>query len=265
MDDGPAGTIRVTGSGRGSHGPALVGGVLLAFLVVAILKPWAGLRPEGGSLPGEPVTGSVASLTPSAPSPTPAFPPDPNGMACLTDRPTQVLTLQRSTTGEVRSWVVVADGSLDPNDATVSPVLLYSRRFVGIGICRGEPDGAAAAETNVPGTTVPGSTPGPRSAIQRATIVDVRLLRGTGSDPTTVDLGAPTAITIRVDTPDAAILFGPPTAASALGRAGPLRPADLGRAVWPAGAYLFGYTLSGDQPSLVNWLRVEVLDTQGGS
>jgi len=248
VDEGSAGTVRVSGSGRGSRGPTLVGATLVAFLLIAMLKPWAVDQPDGDSVPTEPPAASAVALAlPSAPPPTPALPPDPNGMACLTDRPTQVLTLQRSTAGEVRSWVVVADGSLDPNDPTVSPVLLYSRRFVGIGICRGQPEGAGG------------------SVIQRATIVDVRVVRGTRGTSTTVDLGAPTAITIRLDAPDSAILFGPPADASALGTPGPAQIGGPRAAVWSPGTYLFGYTLSGEQSSTVSWLRVEVRDTQGVS
>jgi hypothetical protein len=267
VDDASAGTVRVTGSSRGSRGPTIVGGVLVAFLLLAILKPWAGAQPESGFLPSEPPSASAAIVVASTPPPTPEVLPDPNGMACLTDRPTQVLTLQRSTTGEVRSWVVAPDGSLDPNDPALSTVTLYSRRFVGIGICHGQLDGAGDAATAAPGTT---SGPG-SSEVQRATILDVRLLLGTPTAPKTVDLGAPSAITTRLDAPDSAILFGPPTSGSAVGSAGPVLLGGPVPIVWSAGTYLFGYRLFGDavsgarSPAVVSWLRIEVRDTAGVS
>jgi len=249
VDERPVGTVRVSGPRRGARRPTLIAIGLIAFVALAIIKPWAALGPASApALASEaPAASAVALASPTAP-PTPGLPPDPNGMTCLTDRATQVLTLQRDSRGEVRSWIVVPQATFDPADPRTPPIPLYSLHFIGLGICAGQ-----IGPTDPTIELAPGA-----AEVWRATIVDVVAVHAVGSGATSEDLGAPQAITTRLDSASSAILYGPPLGAVPIPSGAPATDN-----IWAPGTYLLGYRFTTDQPTVIRWLRVVVVPTLG--
>jgi hypothetical protein len=246
VNERSVGTVQVLRPQKRPRGPSVVVGLLVGFVVIAVLKPWSiGTSPREPSAGASVATsaGDEAAASEIASTPEPS---DPNGMACLADRGVQVLTLQRSDRGEVRSWVVLGDVPTSSSpDPRATPLVLYSQHIVGISICTGQ---LAAA---------PESTRGP-TGIGRAVILGVRVVRGSGPSVKSVDTGPPVVISMHPDVPDAAIVYGPP-AASPAGGAATSPPGPNG--FWAPGSYVLGYAFETGGPSVVQWFRLDIRPT----
>lgn len=241
MDNEPA-VIRVP-SPRG-RGPSLVVVVAAAVVGLALLKPWAfGAGPEQARV-------AVASV-PVAQALTPSFAPrattvaiwDPNAMACMSSEGNRVLALLRAPGEEVRTWLTLDDLDVaNPLDPAVVPLRLPSSHVVGLGVCARR----IVAEEDV------------TSAAQ---LVEIALVSA-GSRPTLMNLGAPVILSRQVGVATLGVLYGPPTALIG----GPPSPAVSGEpsdGIWPVGSYAIGYRFVGDPPTMVRWVRLDILAASG--
>lgn len=241
MDNEPA-VIRVPSPRR--RGPSLVVVVAAAVVGLALLKPWAfGAGPEQArvAVASVPVT---PALTPSpAPLATTVAIWDPNAMACMSSEGNRVLALLRAPGEEVRTWLTLDDlDAANPLDPAVVPLRLPSSHVVGLGVCARR----IVAEEDV------------TSAAQ---LVDIALVSA-GSRPTLMDLGAPVILSRQVGVATLGVLYGPPPAlVGAPGSPGASpEPADP---IWPVGNYAIGYRFVGDPPTMVRWVRLDILAASG--
>jgi hypothetical protein len=259
------------------RGPRLVLVGLAVFVAVALVKPWpdaaTGPRqsasPDRAFAPASPSVGPTDSVRPTAA-------PGPNAMACLAGDVEQVVTLERTGSGRVQSWIVSVDEvATDPLSLHVAPITVFSAHAVGVGVCA--PDRGPS--------TAPSAGPDGDHG-QAAMVVDVRLIgaRG-GAGP--IDLGAPFPLDGQSGGVDDAVLFQPPPgiavvpptpplssptawpsgSAAASGRATPGATAssspDL--AFWATGSYAIGFSFSSDQPGTIRWVRVEFVPGVGAT
>jgi hypothetical protein len=125
----------------------------MAFLVVALLKPWGSDAPAHGDRPPGPpsvVTAAVTAPTASgAPRPATAAPSAGPGEIACSPSGWQVVSLDRLADWTVRTWIptlpVLADGPLDP---TIPIVALDSPIVLSVGACgpgAGGTEGGAGA------------------------------------------------------------------------------------------------------------------------
>ncbi len=97
----------------------------------------------------------------------------------------------------------------------------------------------------------------------------------------TADLGRPEAVTLSPSGLDPAILFGAPAARPGPGSSGEAivpkpstsvapSPVDRlgssgdGLAVWPTGSYAIAFRFPSDGPTIVRWLRIDLVAGAGG-
>ena len=197
--------VRVDGSGRRPRGPRSVIAIAIIFLVVALAKPWGSRQAGDGAGPPVVTTSPSITIADAGPSPTSAWPWDPNATSCLGPDGLVLVTLVRWPGHEVRTWQP-ATAALSEEQAAVAtdPLVVRSSHVVGLGICRIETRSGAASTA-------------------AAEIEDVVQL-GAGAPPgARRDLGAPSPISIDQPNPYLGILFGPPTANAS---AGPTRRSD---------------------------------------
>jgi hypothetical protein len=261
--------VRVGGSGNRSRGARSLIAIAIAFLVLALVKPWGSPGPgdPGTEHRGTPVpTTAVAVATAS---PTSTWPWDPNATTCLGPDGLIVVTLVRWPGHEVRTWQP-ATAALSVEEAVVSshPIIVRSSHIVGLGICRIATRSGAASTA-------------------AAEIVDVVQL-GAGAPPgARRDLGTPSRITLDQPTPYLGILYGPPPLPAGVAGTGPsaapspLSPAASGNSIpsgtsaasspgatgdvasWAPGSYAVGIQFQGRGPASILWVAVTIVAAPG--
>jgi hypothetical protein len=267
-------TVRVRSPFARPREPSIVVAVIVAFLLIALLKPWS--FGDNGSNGGQPrpqaaIPSSRAGAIAEEPSQT-ATPsiPDPNAMDCLSDPTEQIVIIERWAGHEIRSWIAAAEMTASgPLDERLVPIPIFSAHVIGLGIC------------------APRARAGPQQPAAR--LLDVQSIVQTASGPLAVDLGLPDPITLRMSGPDPALLYGAPAAALPRAPVDPLRvdpradptatelprqtPASGtgllsptgGWATWPTGSYAIAFLFPSDGPSVVRWLRIDLIHGAGAS
>jgi len=256
LDNEPA-IIRVPSPRR--QGPSVVLVLAAALVALAILKPW-GIGASSG-----PPTTTRSSLPASASAGPPSTPiaevavPDPNAMACMSSEGDRLLALLRAPGLEVRTWLTLNPSNLaDPADPSVVPLRLPTSHVIGLGVC---------ARRTVQESSVASA----------AEIVDVVLVTTPGPVALT-DLGAPVVITRQPGPPSLGVLYGPPAGlvsarspaavtARPPSNPGPGAPDPSAGAeswpIWPAGSYALAFRYPADPPSVVRWVRLDIVPAVG--
>jgi hypothetical protein len=275
MNDDPR-LLRVEQRFERRRAPSVIAALLGAFLLIAITKPWS-LGGDGPAtdrsatrVPIGSNGAAAAGIMPSpsaSPSPieTPTV-PDPNAMACLTDDTEQIVLFERWAGNEVRSWVASRDGIVPgPLDPALLPVPIFSSHVIGLGVC-------------APRSAVLGGRPA-------AHLLDIRAIVQTDAGPRAVDLGGSVPITARASGPEPAVLYGPPTtrrpgespsmqtpsltvaSAPPHGSPGgsPAPSTSEASPFWATGSYAIGFRFDSDDPSLLRWLRIDLLRGSGAA
>ena len=246
--------------------------VVVAFLLVALIKPWSfgedgSGRGRSGNREAVPSDSGRAIHDEPSIAPTPTI-LDPNAMPCLTDATEQIVFIERWAGHQVQSWVAAPDLAVSgPLDRRLVPISIFSSHVVGLGIC---------APRDVIGIQQPA-----------ARFRDVESIVRTPGGPLAVGLGIPDPITGNPSGPEPALLYGAPAGVSSRGSAGPPRsspPADpnAGRqtpvtpnaepgsglpirdlAPWPTGSYAISFVFPSDGPAIVHWLRIDLIQGAG--
>lgn len=266
MDHEPD-TVRVRSPFARPREPSIVVAVIVAFLLLALLKPWSfgdNGSNAGQARPQAAIPSSRAGAIAEEPSPT-ATPsiPDPNAMACLSDLTEQVVILERWAGHEVRSWIAAADMTTSgPLDERLVPIPIFSAHVIGLGICA--PRVGSDVEQHA------------------ARLLDVQAIVTTTGGSVAEDLGLPNPITVQMRGADPALLYGSPGQAPVMRLPGasigatqqpqPTSAADTGApvpnddwAAWPPGAYAVAFLFPSDGPSVVRWLRIDLIEGAGSA
>ncbi|HJW22727.1 MAG TPA: hypothetical protein VJ506_09885 [Candidatus Limnocylindrales bacterium] len=254
MDNEPA-TVPVPSPPR--RGTSAVVVLAAALVGLAILKPWTFGAPGSAAGPTAGVRASpvaVASVivpgaSGAAAAPSPAI-WDPNAIACMSSEGDRVLALLRAPGLEVRTWLTLDDPSLaDPLDPAVVPLRLPSSHVIGLGVCA-----RRLVQTSALGSA--------------AQILRVEAVTDGGS-PRLTDLGLPVVITGQLGIPTLGVLYGPPATLAPPGPRSEASPSPLpvthaqSWPTWPAGAYAIAFRFPGDPPTLVRWVRLDILPAVG--
>ena len=97
--------VRVDGSGRRPRGPQSVIAIAIIFLVLALAKPWGSRRGRATGLDRRwSRRRRRSTIAVASPSPTSAWPWDPNATSCLGPDGLVLVTLVRWPGHEVRTW-----------------------------------------------------------------------------------------------------------------------------------------------------------------
>lgn len=291
MDQEPR-PVRVRSSSESTRGPSILIALAVVFVVLAIVKPWSiGSSGSGSASPpaarasgAAPGASEGAILEPSATARIDDS--DPNALACMADDTEQLVTIARWSGQEVRSWVAATDvAAPGPRADRLAPIAIFSTHLVGLGVCAPRTQGAATPSSAA-------APSGPAGASAR--LIDVRAINQTTTGPVEVDLGVPTPLTGLLSGPDLAVLYGPPAARRAsgplgadasdgpTGSSGPTRPRAPGGpptepaggatpsllggpagAVWAPGSYAIAFRFDPDAPSVVRWLRIDIVKGAG--
>jgi hypothetical protein len=130
MPGSSADVVRVPA--RASRTGASVFVALIAFLLVAVFKPWGSSGPSSSP---SPVTAARGSAGVALAEPAPAPSAGPGEIVCAPSG-WQVVTLDRMANYTVRTWIpaapVSASGPLDP---TIPTIRLESPEVLSIGVC----------------------------------------------------------------------------------------------------------------------------------
>ena len=252
--------------------PWVLVAVVVAFLLLALIKPWSfGQDGSGSGRSGirEAIPSGRGRAIRDEPSiaPTPTI-LDPNAMPCLTDATEQVVLIERWAGHQVQSWVAAPDVTVSgPLDGRLAPISVFSNHVVGLGIC---------APRDALGVQQPA-----------ARFRDVESIVKTAGGPLAVGLGTPDPITGSPSGPEPALLYGAPAVVLSRGSAGPPRsepPADPNAggptpvtpnaepgsaspirdlAPWPTGSYAISFVFLSDGPRVVHWLRIDLIQGAG--
>jgi hypothetical protein len=252
------------------RGPRIAATVLALFIFVAIVKPW----PDGsaGRHSFDPDRSPSASLSGSAATPRPAAPSNgPNTMACLAGDQPQVVTVERASGREVRSWIAVADEQQPlPAGLRQVPISIYSDHIVGLGVCGPDREAAATPLATPPAGSAAEPEPTPRRDPQAATFVALALSDEIGAAGVYTDVVLGPPLSGQTSGIDSARLYGPPPTprqstaevrSSSSTSAGVPHRDDA--AAWPTGRWAIGFRYAGDAPSLVRWAVVDILPVGG--
>ncbi len=252
--------VRVNGSGGRTRGAQTVLALLITFLVLAVAKPWGSLEVGVDTLPQLGTTTPSSDIAVASPSPTSAWPWDPNATSCLGPSGLVVVTLVRWPGHEVRTWQP-ATAALSEEQAAVAtdPIVVRSSHIVGLGICRIETRSGAALTA-------------------AAQIVDVVQL-GAGAPPgARRELGAPSRISVDQPNPYLGILYGPPAPVETpdplplptFESGNPPSPAGVtppgssdSSPSWAPGSYAVGIQFPSRGPETLLWVAVTVVPATG--
>lgn len=247
--------VRVDGSSRRSRRAQSIVVLAVAFLLVALVKPWGALETGDGAGPTVAATAPSIAVITASPTPAPSWPWDPNATSCLGPDGLVVVTLVRWPGHEVRTWQpAIAELSVEQAAVAAEPIIVRSSHVAGLGICRIETRSGSASTA-------------------AAQIVDVVQL-GAGAPPgARRDLGAPGRISVDQPTPYLGVLYGPPAGAVNTGPtqttpAAVLSPAasatpDGDASSWAPGSYAVGIQFPSRGPATLLWVALTVVPATG--
>jgi hypothetical protein len=111
-------------------------GAVAAVIVLAIIKPWD-TAPAGSARSPLPVAPASAPVVAGSAPASPAAPP--SRARCFSREGWRLVTLERTETSEIRTWVAVApERATGPNDPDMPSVRVVAGRLEGLGFCAPE-------------------------------------------------------------------------------------------------------------------------------
>lgn len=238
----------------GSRGPAVLTGIVVVVVLLAVMKPW---NWGGGASPvptrGAPVVTAVATPSPTTPVSdvfAPVVKPTPSGeglIECLRFDAWRLLTISRSQGSLVRTWTAMTPQGAAGPDAVKDYVPVSDGSVLNVGYC-----GPVAL---LPGDAASVVVTGWRSTGATGSPVPIGVL-----EPAFTSASASRALFRRPATAGSGASVSPSLGASGAPRSTPrssaVASADQSDA-WQPGLYAFHLVAAGPNP-LDLWFGVEI-------